>query len=116
MSTNALVINYENTAPVLIPGEVACQVEHSLAAGQYGINRLQDGPRELEDGNGSTITSRCRPCFAICAPTALRRNARLNACIIAKPASWTSATVEEMSKVVEGKPNSVISGWDDRKA
>lgn len=107
MSTNALVINYEYCTGCHTC-EVACQVEHSLAAGQYGIKILQDGPRELEDGKWEynylpMPTSLCDLCAERVA------EGRLPKCVHHCQAGIMDfGTVEEMFKVVEGKPNSVM--------
>lgn len=107
MSTNALVINYEYCTGCHTC-EVACQVEHNLAAGQYGIKILQDGPRQLESGKWEynylpMPTSLCDLCADRVA------EGRLPKCVHHCQAGIMDfGTVEKMAEVVEGKPNSVM--------
>lgn len=107
MPENALVINYEYCSGCH-SCEVACQVEHQLETGQYGIKILQDGPRQLENDKWEynylpMPTSLCDLCVDRVS------EGRLPKCVHHCQAGIMDyGTVEEMAKVMKEKPNSVM--------
>lgn len=107
MSRNALVINYEYCTGCHTC-EVACQVEHDLPAGQFGIKILQDGPRQLENGKWEynyvpVPTSLCDLCADRVA------EGRLPKCVHHCQAGiMFYGTTEEMAAVMDEKPNSAM--------
>ena len=104
---NALVINYEYCTGCHTC-EVACKTSHNLEVGQFGIKILQDGPRQLPDGKWEynylpMPTSLCDLCADRVAA------GRLPKCVHHCQAGIMDfGTVEEMAKVMEAKPNSVM--------
>ena len=110
---NALVINYEFCTGCHTC-EVACKVEHDLGEGQFGIKILQDGPRQLPDGKKweynyfPVPTSLCDLCAERVA------EGRLPKCVHHCQAGVMNyGTVEEMAKVMEETPNSVMFRLND---
>ncbi len=107
MSRNALVINYEYCSGCHTC-EVACQVEHDLPEGQFGIKIHQDGPRQLENGKWEynyipVPTSLCDLCADRVA------EGRLPKCVHHCQAGiMFYGTVEEMAEVMDEKPNSAM--------
>ena len=104
---NALLINYEYCSGCHAC-EVACKVEHDLPDGQFGIKILQDGPRQLPSGKWEynhlpMPTSLCDLCADRVA------EGRLPKCVHHCQAGILEyGTVEELSKIMEAKPNSVM--------
>ena len=104
---NALLINYEYCSGCHAC-EVACKVEHDLPDGQFGIKILQDGPRQLPSGKWEynhlpMPTSLCDLCADRVA------EGRLPKCVHHCQAGIMEyGTVEELSKIMEAKPNSVM--------
>ena len=104
---NALLSNYEYCSGCHAC-EVACKVEHDLPDGQFGIKILQDGPRQLPSGKWEynhlpMPTSLCDLCADRVA------EGRLPKCVHHCQAGIMEyGTVEELSKIMEAKPNSVM--------
>lgn len=109
---NALFINYQ-WCTGCHTCEVACKVEHNLAEGQYGIKILQDGPRELPDGNWEynnlpMPTSLCDLCKDRVS------EGRLPKCVHHCQAGIMNyGTVEEMSELAKQNPYSVVFSLPD---
>lgn len=90
MSANGLFINYEFCTRCH-SCEVACKKEHKLPKGQFGMRVLQDGPRQMLDGQMGVHLhpvplAPVRPC----ALSVRRRGAFPPACITARRASWNT--------------------------
>lgn len=107
MPSNALFINYEFCTGCHTC-EVACKTVHDLPTGQFGIKILQDGPRELPDGRWEynylpMPTSLCDLCAERVA------QGRLPKCVHHCQAGVMNyGTVEEMAKLMDENPNSVM--------